>query len=243
MVDTVGEMMATLLVVDDEPDIIETVRMFFGAKGYRVLGAGSADEAASLLSETPDLILLDIMMRGMDGISFCRRIREQVLCPILFLTARTEEHSLVEGLAAGGDDYISKPFRMAELHARVEAHLRRESRPRNEHGRIYFPDIRGVDEEGPQALWIDYGRKESGYGTSLFEFTKKEYLIVELLSSNPGQIFSQEQIYEKVWGYQAEGDAGTSVMEYVKRIRKKLGSAASRDWIETVWGIGYRWRK
>jgi len=223
--------MEKLLVIDDETAIIQTIHTYFSDKGYTVLGAESVKRAYELLPEGPDIILLDIMMPGVDGISFCQQVRDAVLCPIIFLSAKTEESSKIMSLSIGGDDYITKPFSIRELHARVEAHLRRESRPRNQSTRIQFG-----------AFWIDYDRKEAGFEDQLIGFTKKEYMIVELLSGNAGQVFSQDRIYEKIWGYDADGDANTSVMEHVKRIRKKLQEYGCDTLIETVWGIGYRWK-
>ena len=223
--------MKKLLVIDDETAIIQTIQTYFSDKGYTVLGAENVKRAYELLPEDPDIILLDIMMPGVDGISFCQQVRDTVLCPIIFLSAKTEESSKIMSLSIGGDDYITKPFSIRELHARVEAHLRRESRPRNQSTRIQFG-----------AFWIDYGRKEAGFEDQLIGFTKKEYMIVELLSGNAGQVFSQDRIYEKIWGYDADGDANTSVMEHVKRIRKKLQEYGCDPLIETVWGIGYRWK-
>jgi len=223
--------MKKLLVIDDETAIIQTIQTYFSDKGYTVLGAENVKRAYELLPEGPDIILLDIMMPGVDGISFCQQVRDTVLCPIIFLSAKTEESSKIKSLSIGGDDYITKPFSIKELHARVEAHLRRESRPRNQSTRIQFG-----------AFWIDYGRKEAGFEDQLIGFTKKEYMIVELLSGNAGQVFSQDRIYEKIWGYDADGDANTSVMEHVKRIRKKLQEYGCDTLIETVWGIGYRWK-
>ena len=223
--------MKKLLVIDDETAIIQTIQTYFSDKGYTVLGAENVTRAYELLPEGPDIILLDIMMPGVDGISFCQQVRDTVLCPIIFLSAKTEESSKIMSLSIGGDDYITKPFSIRELHARVEAHLRRESRPRNQSTRIQFG-----------AFWIDYGRKEAGFEDQLIGFTKKEYMIVELLSGNAGQVFSQDRIYEIIWGYDADGDANTSVMEHVKRIRKKLQEYGCDPLIETVWGIGYRWK-
>lgn len=223
--------MKKLLIIDDETAIIQTFQAYFTDNEFVVLGAENAEKGYELLSEVPDIILLDIMMPCLDGISFCQQIRERVLCPIIFLSAKTEESSKIKSLSIGGDDYITKPFSIKELYARIEAHLRRESRPRYMSTHVYFG-----------RLWIDYGRKEAGFKNSLINFTKKEYMIVELLSSNIGQVFSQERIYEKIWGYDADGDANTSIMEHVKRIRKKLQVYGCDTLIETVWGIGYRWK-
>lgn len=224
--------MKKLVVVDDEKNIIEIIRSYFEDNGYTVIGAENAENALALLAEEPDLILLDIMMPGLNGIEFCREIRQQTPCPIIFLSARTEEASKITGLSAGGDDYITKPFSIRELYARVEAHLRRERRPRSEKNQIQF---------GP--MWIDYGRNEIGVGNEIISLTKKEYQILELLSLNIGQVFTHDRIYEAIWGYNTEGDARSAIMEHIKRIRKKLQSHDAGQPIETVWGIGYKWTK
>lgn len=224
--------MKKMLIIDDEQAIVQIIRTYFENEHFIVYGAENAEKAYKMLSNDPDIILLDIMMPDIDGISFCGQVREQVRCPIIFLSAKTEEASKIKGLSAGGDDYITKPFSIKELHARVEAHLRRESRPRNDSARLQFG-----------ALWIDYGRKEIGLDNNVIGFTKKEYMIIEFLSSNRGQTFSQDRIYEKVWGYEADGDANSAVMEHIKRIRKKLQAYSNNEFIETVWGIGYRWKK
>lgn len=222
--------MKRLLIIDDEITIIETIRVYFEDKGFIVAGAQNCTEAYDAIREKPDIILLDILMPGTDGIHFCRQVREEVLCPILFLSARTEEESKIKGLSSGGDDYITKPFSMPELYARVMAHIRRENRPKNNFSKIYFDSI-----------WVDYGRKEVGVADKTLNFTKKEYMILELLSLHPQQIFNQEQIYDSAWDYDAFGDAKTSVTEHIKRIRKKLRAFSEKEFIETIWGIGYRW--
>lgn len=224
--------MKKLLVLDDEPEITGMIRTYFCDNGYTVLEAHSAAAAEELLAEQPDMILLDIMMPGLDGISLCGNIRERVGCPIVFLSAKTEESSKLLGLAAGADDYITKPFSIRELYARVEAHLRREKRPRGTSTHIRYG-----------ALWIDYNRRQCGGPGGSIDFAKKEYGIVELLSLHTGQVFSKERIYEKIWGYDAQGDAQTAVTEHIKRIRKKLQAVSATSYIETVWGIGYRWSK
>lgn len=224
--------MKTLLVIDDEKSIVRIIRTYFEDNSYRVLSAGNAQEGERLLSQNPDIILLDIMMPGMDGIAFCRTVRDRLLCPIVFLSAKTEETSKLLGLTAGGDDYITKPFSVRELYARVEAHLRRDARPKDPSRRIVL---------GP--LWIDCTARECGTEEGLVDFTKKEFDIIEFLALNRGQVFSQDRIYDKVWGYDADGDASSAVTEHVKRIRRKLAERGIRDCIETVWGIGYKWKR
>ena len=224
--------MKKILVIDDEENIITIIKRYFEDNGYTVLTAINTNIAQELLSHSPDLVLLDIMMPGIDGISFCQEIRDRVSCPIIFLSAKTEENSKLLGLASGGDDYITKPFSVRELFARVEAHIRREGRPREYQSRIFFEDI-----------WIDYSARQCGINESIIALTKKEFSIIELLSLHSGQVFSQERIYEIVWGYDAEGDANVAVTEHIKRIRQKLSNHIENEKIETVWGIGYKWKK
>ncbi len=220
-----------MLVVDDEVGILNFIKLYFVDKGYEVLVANSGKEALQKLCEKPDLILMDIMMPDMDGIELCQLIRNKVACPILFLSAKIEEQDRIRGLSVGGDDYIIKPFSIEELYARVEAHLRRENRQISNATVKYFGE-----------LWIDYSANQVGYYNEAINLTKKEYKIIELLSLNKGQVFSKERIYERVWGFCAEGDADIAITEHIKRIRKKIDKQ-DIEYIETIWGIGYRWKK
>jgi len=218
-----------LLVVDDEEEIRRLLNEYFTMLDYLVYTAGSGREALELLNEEPDLILLDINMPGMDGIELCRQIRDSVNVPILFLTAKIEEQDRVEGFMAGGDDYILKPFSMDELQARVMAHLRREERRTDKKMAVNYGDIR-----------IDYTDRKVAVKGNEIGLTKTEFDILELLSRNRGRIFDKESIYEKLWGYDKEGNSD-SVTEHIRRIRKKIGAFTACEMIETVWGVGYRW--
>ena len=215
-------MPSKILIADDEQDIAAMLRQFFTSKGYQVLTAANGEQALNQAEKSPDLILLDIQMPDMDGLEVCRRIRDYVSCPILFLTARIEESDKIQGLSAGGDDYIVKPFSLLELEARVQAHLRREARSRGE------TQVRFSGE-----LTIDYSQRT---------LAKKEFDIVELLSQNAGQVFDKERIYERVWGYDSDGDSGV-VAEHIRRIRSKLSAHTGKSYIETVWGCGYKWNR
>ena len=220
-----------ILLADDDKDLVKMLKLYFSRKGYDMQTAENGLEAMERIQEGPDLILLDINMPGLDGLSVCRQIRDKVSCPILFLTAKVEEQDRVNGLLLGGDDYILKPFSLKELEARVIAHLKREER-RGQKSEYRF-------QEG---LMIDYtARKVQIQGREL-EFTRTEYEILEFLSMHPGQIFDKERIYERVLGYDAEGDSRV-ITELVRRIRKKLSEYANAEYIETVWGVGYRWKK
>ena len=168
-------------------------------------------------------------MPGLNGLEVCRRIRDHIDCPILFLTAKIEDMDKVKGFSVGGDDYIVKPFSLAELEARVSAHLRRQAR----HSIETFVKFTGD-------LTIDFAKRSLFYGKEEIPMTKKEFDIVELLSQNPGQVFDKERIYEKIWGYDSEGDSSV-VAEHIRRIRTKIATHTDHTYIETVWGCGYKW--
>ncbi len=219
-----------LLIADDEAGILELLKRYFEMAGYEVYTARDGGEVLEKAAYRPDLILLDINMPGTDGLEICRLIRDHVSCPILFLTARIEISDKLAGFTAGGDDYIVKPFDLDELGARVAAHLRREGRRREEGTlRRFFGEMS-----------IDYGRREITVRGTPVALSKTEFDIVELLSVHTGQIFDREHIYEAVWGLEGEGSSDT-VMEHVRKIRAKLAAVTHDNYIETVWGVGYKW--
>lgn len=220
-----------LLIADDDEELVKMLKSYLEIKGFEIITAGDGLEVLEKLSKNPDLILLDINMPRMDGIEVCRKIRNETACPILFLTARVEEQDRVNGLLSGGDDYITKPFSLKELEARITAHLKREERQKFRTSSRY--------ENG---LWIDYAGKEVRFEGKEIPLTRLEYEIVEFLSAHPGQVFDRERIYERVCGYDAEGDSRV-VTELVRRIRKKFSVCLKEEVIETVWGSGYRWKK
>lgn len=219
-----------ILVADDEPDVLALLRDTFALQGYRVSCAATGAEALAAAGRTPDLILLDVGMPGMDGMEVCRRIRDHVDCPILFLTARVEDADKIRGFAAGGDDYITKPFSVDELSARVAAHLRRQQRAQagGKAARVLFAGD----------LAVDYAACAAFLDGEAVPLAKKEWEILAFLSQNPGQVFDKERIYEALWGYDSEGSANV-VAEHIKRLRRKLGAAGAH--IQTVWGLGYKW--
>ncbi|MFA9466444.1 MAG: response regulator transcription factor [Velocimicrobium sp.] len=223
--------MKKMLVIDDELGILHFIKLYFVTKGYQIFEASCGMEGLNQLCCEPDIILLDIMMPDIDGLELCQLIRNKVACPILFLSAKIEEEDRIKGLAVGGDDYILKPFSIEELYARIEAHLRREER------HVSNTTIKFLGE-----LWINYKAKQVGFKDEIFNLTKKEFDIVELLSMNKGQVFTKDRIYEHGWGFNAEGDANVAVTEHIKRIRKKF-EKTNTEYIETIWGIGYRWKK
>ncbi|CAM4196856.1 response regulator transcription factor [Paenibacillus phoenicis] len=219
--------MAHILAVDDDPAVLTLIRNILQKEGHLVTALSSPSEVLALQLGSYDLILLDVMMPELDGFTLCRQIRSKVDCPILFLTAKSMENDLVEGLSIGADDYIVKPFGAGELRARIAAHLRRESRERRSVlciGEVHF----------------NLSGKEMRVQDTFIPLTKSEYAICEFLALNRGQVFSKDQIYESVFGFDGESEAST-IVEHVKNIRAKLNQMNVNP-IETVWGIGYRWK-
>jgi DNA-binding response OmpR family regulator len=222
--------MKTILIVDDEQGIVTMLKQYFEAAGYQVYTAYNGVEALQKASCRPDIILLDINMQEMDGLTVCERIREHISCPILFLTARIETGDKIRGFDVGADDYIVKPFDIDELGARVEAHLRRESRKQGEQTTLrFFGDMA-----------IDYSKHSVSIGQTPVTLSKKEFNIVELLSMNAGQVFDRERIYDIVWGIDGEGNSDT-IMEHIRKIRAKFAALTLHNYIDTVWGVGYKW--
>ncbi len=218
--------MAYILAVDDEPDILALIKNALETDGHRVSIAERADAVVRERLTDFDLILLDVMMPDTDGMVFCAEIRALVDCPILFLTAKTQEADIVRGLGCGADDYLQKPFGVGELQARVRAHLRREQREK--HAVLNASGVR-----------FDLSAKEVSVAEETVVLTKSEYEICEFLARNKGQVFSKEQIYESVFGYEGESDA-SAIAEHVKNIRAKFVRYGFSP-IATVWGIGYKW--
>jgi len=228
--------LSKILIIDDETDLVMLLEDELKAKGHEVLTAYDGQKGIELSRKQPDLIILDIMMPGMDGFEVCRAIRDDVLCPVIFLSARQSETDKIRGLTLGGDDYITKPFGLQELMAKIEADLRRERRSQymnaeNKRSKLYF-----------EKLCLDMREHTVRVDGKDIDLTKREYDIVELLALHAGQVFSREQIYEKVWGYDSEGNSST-VVERIKKIRAKFSAAADKEYISTVWGIGYKWNK
>lgn len=220
-----------VLVIDDEEMIRTMLSKCLEAEGFLVYTAESAKKALELMSVTPDIILLDINMPEMDGLELCRFIREHISCPIIFLTARVTEQDLINGLSVGGDDYLTKPFSVDELLARISAHLRREER-KNTVSNLKFNN----------ELIIDYNSRTVFFGKEQLDFSNKEFEIIRFLSQNAGMVFDRETIYEKLWGYDGEGDS-IVIKEHIRKIRNKLSSYTDKNYIETVWGVGYKWIK
>ncbi|MCC0704470.1 MULTISPECIES: response regulator transcription factor [unclassified Clostridioides] len=224
-------MNSKILVVDDEEGITTLLKDYFEINDYEVYTAQNGKEALEKISKNPDIILLDINMPEIDGIEVCSRIRNYISCPILFLTAKIENNDKINGFRVGADDYIVKPFDLEELGARVSAHLRREQRKSNHTKVNFYKD-----------LVIDYEKRSISIDNNQVSLSKKEFDIVELLSTNPGQVFDRERIYDRIWGYDKNGNSDV-IMEHIRKIRIKLSRYTLDNYIETVWGAGYKWIK
>ncbi|MGM0688507.1 MAG: response regulator transcription factor [Bacillota bacterium] len=232
-----------ILVVEDEEDIVRLLSFHLEKEGYRVNSSGSGREAlAIVLEQAPDLIILDIMLPEMDGLEVCRRLRSNektASIPVLILSARKEEFDKVLGLELGADDYMIKPFSVRELVARVRAMLRRldrqpqqiEGRPENEEDALEYGEI---------VLYPE--RHQVLVGGEQRNLTHKEFLLLQLLMSNAGKVLTREILLDKVWGYEVEIDTRT-VDVHVRYLRQKIeADPANPHFIETVRGVGYKFK-
>ncbi len=225
-----------VLVVDDEKEIADLVEIYLSNEGYRVLKAGTAAEAGRILVEQAvHLVILDIMMPGMDGLTFCREIRRNSNIPVLMLSAKSQDMDKIMGLATGADDYLTKPFNPLELTARVKSLLRRY---------LYLnPDRQKADDDAvasAKGLRVDRRRHTvTVYGREV-ALTPTEFEILFLLAKNKGIVMSSEDIFEKVWR-ERYYESNNTVMVHIRKIREKIEENPSDpEFIKTVWGVGYR---
>lgn len=219
--------MAHILVIDDDQDLLELIRKALLKDQYEVTIKASVEEIEPSDLTAYDLILLDVMMPKKDGFTFLRENRKMIDAPVLFLTAKDFEQDKLEGFASGGDDYITKPFSIKELRARVAAHLRREKREKRS---------RLIDEP----ISCDLIQKNFFVENIEIPLTASEFDLCVLLLKNKGQVFSKEDIYVTVYGYDATGDSHFTITERVKQIRQKFKTEGINP-IQTIWGIGYKW--
>ena len=222
-----------ILVVDDESRMRKLVKDFLVKQNYKVLEAENGAEALDVFFETDGiaLVILDVMMPKMDGFTACRELRARgVTVPVIFLSAKGDIVDKGVGFAAGGDDYMVKPFDPRELMMHIEAHLRREARGRQT-----------SEVVAAQGLLINRSQRKVFAGDREIAFSKREFDILDFLASHPNQVFDRERIYAAVWGIDGQGDASV-VKEHVRKIRQKLSEACGSEPIETVWGMGYRWK-
>lgn len=228
-------MKTTVLIVEDEKKISDIVKFNLEKDGYHTEVAYDGEEAlAKVAAAKPDLILLDLMLPKLDGFQVCRKVRESHTMPIIMLTAKEEEVDKVLGLEMGADDYITKPFGMRELLARVKANLRRTVGTEASGGRKMI-------EAG--SLTIDLSKYEVKKGNSILELTIREYELLRFLAIQPDQVFTREQLLKEVWGYEYYGDIRT-VDVTVRRLREKVeDDAGSPQFIMTKRGVGYYFRR
>jgi len=221
-----------VLVVEDDPTVAEVVTRYLEREGFAVESVGDGNEAlASADAQLPDLVVLDIMLPGLDGLEVCRRLRSRAPIPVVMLTARGSEEDRVLGLELGADDYVSKPFSPRELTARVKAVLRRAGSPLGE------VDTAGTVEF--DGLQIDLGAREARVHGELAALTAREFELLAFLVRRPRQVFRRDELLEHVWGY-TYGDTST-VTVHIRRLREKIEDDPSTPRrITTVWGVGYR---
>ena len=212
-----------ILIVDDEKNIVELIRLYLEKEGFTVLCAYDGSEALTVFKEnTPDIVILDIMLPGTDGWQVCKEIRKSSDIPIIMLTAKSDTFDKVLGLELGADDYMTKPFEAKELLARVKAVLRRFDK-----------------EVNYKNLSINIENYELRINGALVEAPPKEIELLYFLASNPNRVYTREQLLEEVWGFDYFGDSRT-VDVHIKRLREKLEPAYA-DWqLKTVWGVGYK---
>ena len=224
-------MKTKILLVDDDPNIRQLVNLYLQKEGFEVSMAARGDEALEKFhAATPNLILLDVMLPGMDGWQVCREIRKTSNVPIIMLTAKDETFDKVLGLELGADDYVVKPFEMKELVARIKAVARR----------FQAADAPSDKELSFPGLSINIAQYSVTYLGKPLEMPPKELELLYFLASHPGMVFTREQLLEQVWGYDYFGDSRT-VDVHVKRLREKLTEGEQLGWqIKTVWGVGYK---
>ncbi|MBN8208035.1 response regulator transcription factor [Bacillus sp. NTK071] len=228
---------ARILVVDDEERIRKLLRMYLERENYEIKEAENGEEALEIATEDDfDLILLDLMLPGMDGIEVCQQMREQKATPVIMLTAKGEEANRVQGFEVGADDYITKPFSPREVVLRVKALLRRSSTTKflqtetTTKNVIVFPYLT-IDHDAHRVLAED----------EIINLTPKEYELLYYLAKAPDKVFSREELLKDVWNYEFFGDLRT-VDTHVKRLREKLNKVSpnAASMISTVWGVGYK---
>ncbi|CAG7642582.1 response regulator transcription factor [Paenibacillus allorhizosphaerae] len=222
-----------VLVADDDPNVREIIRLYFEKQHIQMIEAQDGEEALELVEkESPDIIILDVMMPNMDGYEACREILKRFDIPIIMLTAKGDEFDRVLGLELGADDYVTKPFSPRELVARIKAIFRRMQKGRS-----------GSDQETQQiyefdGLTIIPDRREVLAGEEKIILRPKEFDLLTHMAKSPGTVYTREQLLEQVWGYDFIGDIRT-VDVHVKKVREKLNPLGN-DCIHTVWGVGYK---
>ena len=222
-----------ILVVDDEAVIVKGIRFNLQSDGYDVICGSSGLDALRLTrEEKPDLVILDVMMPQMDGLTACRKIREFSTVPIIMLTAKSESGDKLTGFDSGADDYLTKPFNILELKARIRALLRRSN-----------PDSQQGSELSVGSISLDPGSRNARKNGTAIALTGKEYDLVEFLMMHPNQVFSRDALRNTLWGDGSPSDSRT-VDVHIRRLREKLeDDPAQPRYILTKWSVGYYFRK
>jgi DNA-binding response OmpR family regulator len=226
---------ARVLLVDDEPSLVKGVKLSLELEGYEVLTAADGHQALAVFSNAdPDLVVLDLMLPGLDGLTVCQRIREVSTTPIIMLTAKTDDVDKVVGLEVGADDYLTKPFNTRELVARVRAVLRRVQFDRQA--------VAGAQQEHiliVRDLVVDIYRRRVFRGDKALDLTPTEFDLLAHLAAHPGRVYSREELLRSVWGYEYFGDDRT-VDVHISRLRDKIElDAQNPTYVLTSWGKGY----
>ncbi|SDT47825.1 DNA-binding response regulator, OmpR family, contains REC and winged-helix (wHTH) domain [Paenibacillaceae bacterium GAS479] len=227
--------MKKILIIEDESSIAELQRDYLESYGFSADIEHRGDLGLQkALREPYDLIVLDVMLPYTDGFEICRRIRQEKNVPILMITARKEDIDKIRGLGLGADDYMTKPFSLGEMVARVKAHLSR-------YDRLTGQKMAGGQEQiRVRGLHIDKSAHQVTVNGEEKNLTNKEFELIQLLASHPGKVYSKEELFERVWGLESLGDIAT-VTVHIRRLREKIEDSPSEPkYIETVWGIGYR---
>ncbi len=223
--------MGKILVADDDKNICELLRLYLEKEGYTVAIANDGEEALSqFASETPDIVLLDIMMPRLDGWQVCREIRKKSNCPIIMITAKGETFDKVLGLELGADDYVVKPFDAKEIVARIKAVLRRTGKA--------APSL-DSKEVSYDKLVVNMTKYELKVDGKVVDTPPKELELLYHLASNPNRVYTRDQLLDEVWGFEYYGDSRT-VDVHVKRLREKLEGVSEQWSLKTVWGVGYK---
>lgn len=228
--------MSRVLIIEDEESIADLEKDYLELSGFEVTVENRGDTGLkAALEEDFDIIILDLMLPGTDGFEVCRRVREQKNIPILMVSAKKDDIDKIRGLGLGADDYMTKPFSPSELVARVKAHLAQyerlvgAGRPEND-----IIEIRGLKiDKTARRVWVDGQEKQ---------FTTKEFDLLTFLAENPNHVFTKEELFRKVWNMDSVGDIAT-VTVHIKKIREKIEYDTSNpQYIETIWGVGYRFK-
>ncbi|MBE7044995.1 MAG: response regulator transcription factor [Ruminococcaceae bacterium] len=223
-----------ILVVDDEKLLVKGLKYNLEQEGYQVVTAFDGEEAVRLAhDDSIDLMLLDVMLPKMDGLTVCRTVREFSNLPIIMLTARSEDIDKILGLEYGADDYITKPFNVREVTSRIKAILRRVNpTPKTSKDLLISGDIT-----------LNYNFRRASIGDRVIELTSKEFDLLELFLKNPGKVYTRENLLDIAWGFDYPGDART-VDVHIRRLREKIEvNSAEPDYIKTKWGVGYYYNK